>query len=137
MNEHLLQRAVMLKQQSEEAENQFDFVNRQINELEQFSKGLKELEKEKEQEILAPLGRGIYTKAKKNINEKLFVEVGAGVVVRKSPEETREIIEGQLKKFDEARIQLITQLEVFRHEFGNLLKEVERIKKNNVVRKNI
>ena len=127
----------MLKQQSEEAENQFDFVNRQINELEQFSKGLKELEKEKEQEILAPLGRGIYTKAKKNINEKLFVEVGAGVVVRKSPEETREIIEGQLKKFDEARIQLITQLEVFRHEFGNLLKEVERIKKNNVVRKNI
>ena len=126
--QEILQRAMTLKEQSEESENQLNFVMQQIRELLEFSKILEELEKNKEKEILAPLGKGVYAKADRK-DEKLFVEVGVGVVVRKTPKETKKVIEDQLKKFSEARIQLTAQLEVFKEEFRYMLEQVERLKK--------
>jgi prefoldin alpha subunit len=127
MDQEILQRAMILRQQSEEAERQLEFVEQQIKELGEFGESLKELDKKKEQEMLAPLGKGVYTKAKRK-DEKLFVEVGAGIVVRKSPNEARKVIEGQLKKFVEAKVQLSSKLEAFALEFHHMLHEIERVK---------
>jgi len=124
----LLHRAMLLKQQSEESEQQLKFVQQQIAELKSFMRTLEELERNKEGEILAPLGKGVYTKAERK-DEKLFVEVGANVIVRKTGAEAEKIIEEQIKKFTEVRIQLSAQLEVFREEFKKMLEEVERIKR--------
>ena len=63
MTEHILQRAIALKQQSEEIEKQLDFVNQQIKELEEFSENLRVLEENKEKEILAN-----FTEVKKENN---------------------------------------------------------------------
>jgi prefoldin alpha subunit len=130
MEMELLQKAVMLKQQSEEVEKQLNFVSEQIDDLERFSRSLKELSEDKEKEILAPLGRGVYMKADKK-SEKLFVEVGAGVLVRKTPQEAIDIIAGQLESFNAAKTQLAAQLQEFVQEFGRMLGEVERLKKGN------
>ena len=128
-SQELLQKAVELKQQSEEVERQLDFVNEQIKELEQFSKNLALLETEKEKEILASLGKGVYIKAKRDEDEKFFVEVGSGVMVRKTSKEAREIIKEQIGKFQEARVQLTAQLQSHAEEFRKMLKKVERVKK--------
>src|SRR3989344_4083548 len=61
--------------------------------------------------------------------EKLFVDVGAGILVRKTPGETKEIIDGQIKKFNDARIRLKMELESFAGQFGEMMREVEKLKK--------
>jgi len=128
MEQELLQRAMELRQRSEESEQQLNFVVQQINELEDFGRSLGELARNKEKEILASIGRGVFVKAKREEDEKLFVEIGAGVVLRKTPEEAGEVIEGQLKKFREARVALSQQLEGFALEFQKMLKAVEEMK---------
>lgn len=120
----------MLRQQSEEIEKQLDFVNEQIKELEQFSGSLGVLEKEKEEEVLTNIGRGVHMKVERKENEKLFVEVGAGVLVRKTPEEARKVIKEQVKKFQEAKLQLTAQLHIHAEQFREMMKEVEKIKRD-------
>lgn len=124
----LLQKALELKEQSEETERQLQFVSEQMGELEQFRKSLEVLEKTDEKDTLTPLGRGVYMKSTKS-DEPLFVEVGAGVLVRKTPGETRKIIEEQLGKFTQARTQLMENLESYRLEFAAMLKELEGMRK--------
>lgn len=128
-NQELLQRAIELKQQSEEVERQLDFVAEQTKELEQFSRNLELLEHDKEKEILASLGKGVYIKAKRDEDAKLFVEVGSGVIVRKTPKEAIEIIKEQVARFQEARLQLTAQLQEQASMFREMLKEVEKVKK--------
>lgn len=124
----ILQKAMMLRQQSEEIEQQLNFVTQQIGELSEFSQTLEELDKNKEKEMLAPLGKGVFSKVDRK-DEKLFVEVGAGVMVRKTGKESKKIITEQIKKFTAARVQLTAQLEAFRQEFTRMLVEVEKMKK--------
>ncbi|MBU0760996.1 MAG: prefoldin subunit alpha [Nanoarchaeota archaeon] len=128
-NEELLQRAVMLKQQSEEIEKQLDFVSEQIKDMEQFSENLGVLQDEGAGEILANIGRGVHMKVDTKEGEKLFVEVGAGVLVRKTPEEAREVVKEQIRKFNEARRQLTAQLQEYASQFNEMLKEIEKLKK--------
>jgi prefoldin alpha subunit len=130
MNEEILQKAMMLQQQSKEAEQQLGFVNEQIGELNKFENSLDVLDKNKDKEILAPLGKGVFVRSEIK-DENLFVEVGAGIVVRKTASETKKVIEEQLKRFMEARIQIVGQLESFRGELGRMIDEIEKMKAKN------
>jgi len=128
MEQEILQKAMMLRAQSEETEKQLGFVGEQVQELEGFLETLEELKGSDKEEILANLGKGVYAKADRLKDEKLFVEVGAGVLVRKSPDEAKEVIEGQLRKFKEVQIQLREQLEGFAGEFREMLGEIEKVR---------
>ncbi|RMD67112.1 prefoldin subunit alpha [Candidatus Pacearchaeota archaeon] len=111
MREEIFQSMVELQQAAEQTEQNIAFVQEQISDLQEFLQALDALKKSKEKEMLAPLGRGVYLKATRADDEKLFVEVGAGVVVRKTPDEAKEVIRSQLRKLREAKIQLNIQLE--------------------------
>jgi len=128
MDEKLVMEAMNLQRQSEEAEQQLRFVEEQISEMEKFEAGLQEFEESNEKEMLALLGKGVYVKS--DVKEKeLFVEVGAGVVVKKSAEDVRKTIGGQIKKFNQARMQLTERLEIYTIELGRMVKEIEEKKK--------
>ena len=116
MNEDILQEVRALQQGSEETERQLDFVQQQINELQEFKKSLEFLGHSDEREMLAQIGKGIYVKSERR-DEKLFVEIGAGVIIRKTPQETVKIIDEQVKRFEEAKIQLVQQMKDYAREF--------------------
>ncbi len=128
MEENILARAMQLRDESEEKEQQLRFVSEQIASLNEFKENLKELDKNTEREILAPLGRGVFVKSELK-EKKLFVDVGAGVVLRKTPLEVGKIIDEQIGKFQEARVQIASLLESYALEFNKMLKEVEKLKK--------
>ncbi|MEK6855148.1 MAG: prefoldin subunit alpha [Nanoarchaeota archaeon] len=128
MEDDIVYRAAMLQQQSEEIESRLQFVNEQIQELEQFSGDLRVLDKNDNKEILASLGKGVYAKSELK-DKKLFVQVGAGVVIKKSINETVEVIGEQIKRFEEARVQLKMQLESYAQELKRMVAEVEKIKR--------
>ena len=128
-SEELLEKAILLRQESEEIEKKLNFVNEQIKEMEQFIGKLDVLEKNDEKEFLANIGRGVYVKADRKENEKLFVEAGAGVVIRKTPKEAKEIVSGQIKRFIEARIHVTAQLEDYAAQFKEMIEQVEKLRK--------
>ena len=130
MDMDMIYRAQMLQKESEESERNLQMVEEQISELELFEKNLGELKDSKGKEMLASLGKGVYIKSDIK-EEKLFVEVGAGVVVRKTREETKKTIEGQIRRLKEVRIQLIGQLEEFKMSFGEMVREIEGENKVN------
>jgi prefoldin subunit 5 len=75
---------------------------------------LDELIGKKDNDILAPIGRGIYASAKLT-SEELLVDIGDKNFVKKSIPETKNILQGQLKKLDKVKEELFAQnkLDVF------------------------
>lgn len=129
MSQEILQAAMRMRQESEQVEQQLQFVVQQMSELENFRKNLDSMSENKESEFFANVGRGVYVKAQREKDEKLFVEVGAGIVLKKSYSEAKKVIDGQIKKFQQARMQLSQQLEGYAAEFQRMLSEVEAMKK--------
>jgi len=118
----------MLQRQSEETEQQLRFVDEQIAELEKFKEGLKSFRESKEKEILANLGKGVYVKSEIKDREKLFVEVGAGVIVKKTPIEAMKVVEEQIARFENARVQIASQLESYNEELRSMIGEIENLR---------
>ena len=117
--QELLWKASFVQKQMQEIEEQAQLIDQETQELKDFSEHLETLEKTQQKEILASLGKGIHVKADLKSKE-LWVEVGSGVVVKKSSKETREIITRQIKKMDDAKKQLASKLEVY----ASLLQEM-------------
>ena len=111
-------------QQSQEVEEKLKIVEQQLSELEQFSVNLKDLEKNKSKEILASLGKGVYLKSEIK-EDKLFVEAGAGILVKKTPAETNEIIEDQIARLNEMKTQLVAENDSIQEKMGNLIEKAK------------
>jgi len=130
-NQEILARASELEQQSQELENQLDFVRNQIKEYDSFSEDLILLMNSDEKEILAPMGKGVYIKSS-ILDKNFFVEVGSGIVVRKTLKDTLNIIKSQISKFNEIEEHLSVQVKTTHQNLINLINEAqEKSKKPN------
>lgn len=127
MQEELLSKAQFLQKKAEEIEQNLYFVSQQISELNEFTRSLNALSENKERKILSSLGKGIYVRAKIE-EERLFVSVGAGVLVKKTIPQTIEILDKQILKFNEARLGLTAELESYGEEFRQMTKEFRKLK---------
>lgn len=89
-----------------------------------LSNGLDELVGKKGQEIFAPIGRGIFAKAKLE-SEDLNVDIGGGNFVQKNIPETKKIIEDQISKLDDVQRELEENLEKVGEEFNKMIMEAQ------------
>ncbi|MBS3090909.1 prefoldin subunit alpha [Candidatus Pacearchaeota archaeon] len=125
MDEEVILKAQMIEQQSNEIEQNLQLINQQLDELDKFKETLEDFDKKKSNEMLSLLGKGVY--AKTETKEKdLFVGVGANIFVKKSPEETIKVIESQLSRLKEARIQLMERAEIYANAFRQLIEEIQK-----------
>ena len=115
----------MLEQQSKQLQQQLEAVGQGVVEMNALSSGLSELVGKKGKEIFAPIGRGIFAKAKLE-SEELNVDVGSGNFVQKSIPETKKIIEEQIKKLQEVKKELEKSLEKIGEEFNKTIMEVQK-----------
>ena len=111
-SQELMFKASLVEKHLQELNEKIEYLSQQLLEMEQFSKDISFINNAEGKEILAPVGKGIYLKSSLE-GKNLFVNVGSGIVVKKSFEETRAIIESQIRSFHEARNQLMAQLEVY------------------------
>ncbi|MEK6833135.1 MAG: prefoldin subunit alpha [Nanoarchaeota archaeon] len=100
----------MFEQQIRMLQEQLQAVEQAIVELGSLNLGLDELIGKKDNEILAPVGRGIYAKANL-ISEELLVDIGNKNFVTKSIPETKKILQEQIKKLEKIREELNIELE--------------------------
>ncbi len=127
-NQELLLRASFFEKQAQEIQERLNLVEQQIAELEAFSHYLKYIDSADESSMLAGLGRGIYLKTELK-EKKLFVNAGANIVVRKTPEQAQEIILEQLKTFAEARATLREQFEIYSQHLQEIISQIEEQEK--------
>lgn len=123
MNEALLEKARLLHQESEALEERKSFVEQQIEELTVFTRDLATLN-DAPSEMLASLGKGVFVKGMMQGGE-FFVDVGAGVIVKKSLPEVRDIIQGQLEGLEQIRKTTHVRLEELQGEFEEILKNLK------------
>ena len=122
----LIQKAQNLERQSKEAEASLQFINQTIAELEDFKVALEDFKNSKPgSEIFSQLGNRVYAKTELKDNNVL-VDVGAGVLVKKTPEEARKTVEEQLEKLKQAKVQVTEQLESYAQSFVGLMSELQK-----------
>ena len=114
-----------IENQARQFEQNLQLVDNQIHELGEFIKNLNFIIESKEKDILSSLGRRVYLKAKIEDKEKLFVDIGAGVVLKKTPEETLEIVKEQITRLQEVRGQIAFQLELYYKELDEFIQHQE------------
>jgi len=124
--EELMQKFGMYEQQIMQLQQQLEAVEQAIVEMSSLVLGLDELVGSKDKEILAPIGRGIFTKTKL-ISEDLTVDVGGKNFIKKSIPETKKLIQNQVEKLEEVKKELEGNLEEINNEltttFMNAQKE--------------
>lgn len=118
--QELLFKFSMYEQQIKQLQQQLEAIERGIVELTSLNFGLDELVGNKDKEIFASIGKGIFIKAKL-ISEELNVDVGEGNIVKKSVPETKELIEEQIKKLGEVKKELENNLEEIGKEITKMM----------------
>lgn len=125
MEQKLLQEAAMLEQYTRQLEEHDALLTQQLNELEQFREHLGIFSKEQPKRILASLGKGVYVRS--DIAEQtLFVEVGAGVIVRKSASDVADIVTQQLEKLKSSQLKLTAQIGLCQQRLQELMSELDK-----------
>ena len=124
MDQAELMQIALVERQARELEGHLEIVSNQIIELEDFIGTIEALISSKERDMLASLGKRVFVKTRADDFDKLFVEVGAGVIVKKTPKETADIIKEQIKRFKEARIEISGQLQMHHMELENFMNKV-------------
>jgi prefoldin alpha subunit len=114
----------MFDQQMKQMQQQLEAVEQGIMEMTTLNNGLSELVGKKGKEIYAPIGRGIFAKAKLE-SEELNVDVGGGNMVKKSIPDTKKIIDDQLGKLAEVKKELEGGMEKMGQEFTTLVQEAQ------------
>ena len=116
-----------MAKQAEQIEQHCQFLEQQAGELEKFKKNLDDFDPRIGGKLLSSFGKGVFMETELKA-DKLLVEVGAGVLVRKTPQEVSEILNVQIKALLESR-------EYFRQQFD--LYSMELQKKMSVLEKEL
>jgi prefoldin alpha subunit len=123
-SQELMVKLQMFDQQIQQLQQQTQAVEQGIAEMTTLSSGLDELAGKKGKEIFAPIGRGIFARAKLE-SEDLNVDIGGGNFVKKSIPETKKIIGVQIKKLENVKKELYDNLEKVGEEFNNTIVEAQ------------
>jgi len=117
--QELMLKLSMFEQQMQQLQQQLQAVEQAVAEMNSLNLGLDELVGSKDKEILAPIGRGIFAKAKL-VSEDLIVDVGSKNFVKKNIPDTKKVINDQIKKLQDVKKGLQDKLEQIGGEFTKM-----------------
>lgn len=123
--QELLYKFSIFEQQIRELQQQIESIEKGIIDMNSLNFGLDELVGAKDKEIFAPLGRGIFVKAKL-LSEELKVDVGDRNFVNKSIPETKELIAEQIKKLEQVKSELEKNLEEIGQEMTRTMNRIQK-----------
>ena len=123
--QELMFKLQMFEQQAQQIQQQMQAVGQAVIDMTSLDFGLSELVSKEGKEIMAPVGRGIFVKAKL-ISEELVVDVGSKNFVTKTIPQTKELIKGQIDKLSEVQGELEKNLRQIGEEFNNMIMEAQK-----------
>jgi prefoldin alpha subunit len=110
-----------------QVQRQLQAVEHAIVDMQQINFGLDDLVGKTNEEIMAPIGRGVYAKAKL-ISEDLIVDVGGRNFVKKDIPSTKELIQGQVENLSGIQKELEEELERINEELTQVMRDYQESK---------
>ena len=123
--QELMFKLSMFEQQMQQLQQQLQAVEQGMIEMSTLNLGLDELVGSKDKEIFAPIGRGIFVKAKL-LSEELTVDVGGKNFVKKTIPDTKKTIDEQIKKLEDVKGDLEKSMKEMNQEFMELIEEAQQ-----------
>ena len=99
----LFMQASQIEQQSQQAQQHLQMIEEQIKELDDFKTHLDSIKGQSNKEMLAGLGKGVFVKTDLK-SDQLYVNIGSGVVVQKTPDQAKKTIDSQIKQLQACQI---------------------------------
>lgn len=116
----------MMEQQVNAAKEQLGKFEQQFQEIENVKNALDDLHKAGEgTDILVPVSSGIFVIGKLTNNKKCKVNVGAGVCVEKSLEDTKKLLDKQVAEIEKYKKQVEEHIKTFAEQLQKSEKEME------------
>jgi len=122
--QEMLYKFSVFEKQAQDLQQQIEAVEKGIVELSSLNLGLDDLIGGTGKEIFAPLGKGIFVKAKL-ISEDLNVDIGNGNFIQKTIPQTKELIVEQVEKLKKVKEDLNSEIERLSQEINDLLIQAE------------
>lgn len=112
----------ILNNQIKQISNQIGLLDQQLVELNGMEIGLIDLEKNKVgSSLLVPVGSGVFVEGELKDNKNVFMNVGAGVVVKKNFNETKSMLDKQMQE----TANVMQQLEMELINLSSRVKEIQ------------
>lgn len=120
----------MIEQQLKQMQEQLVKFEEQIEEISNISAQLGELKETKPStETLVPVANGIFMKGRILDPDELVVNVGAGVAVKKTVDETKQLLDEQAKEIMNYRVQVAAQVDQMRTKAQEIEQELQSMVK--------
>lgn len=124
----------MLNNQLRQIQQQIQSIEQQAQEMDRLSVALGEAKSiEKGQDLLVPLGQGIFLRSKADNMDNVIISVGADVVLEKSFDEALEIVKKQLLELNSITLDMrhefntgVQQMHELQHELSQMAAEEEK-----------
>lgn len=123
--EEYLLKLVALEQEISRLEQQMQIIEQKALEMQSLQRGLQELEKSKEKQMLANIGNNIFIKTE-ILDKKLLVDVGNRTFIKKNVSETLKIVEEQLNKLAEAKNKIMGNMQEIQRQTEDVIVEAEK-----------
>ncbi|MEK6848288.1 MAG: prefoldin subunit alpha [Nanoarchaeota archaeon] len=105
-NEEYLIKIGILQEQAGQIRQQVEFIEQNLQEIENVRQGLKTIEDKESNEMMTHIGRGVFAKTKL-LEREFLVNVGAEVVLKKSLPETLEMLKKQASEMQKVKENLL------------------------------
>ena len=122
--QELMFKLAMYEQQIKQLQEQQQAVEQALVDSSSLSLNLENLKGGKDKEIVASIGKGIFAKAKLT-SEDLLVDVGGKNLVKKSIKEAQELINKQVGRLEEIKVELEKNLNDINSELMKMFLEAQ------------
>ncbi len=113
----------MIQQEAEHIEERIQVINQQIQELIEVKRSLNEINlKNTPVKNLFNIGKGIFIESE-TVSKQVFVNIGAGVIVKRDIMEAILIIDNQIKKLNQGKDYFFQKILEIQEEAEKILKD--------------
>ncbi len=121
----------LLQNELSSLDQQMQFIEKYIQDLNSLKNSIEELKNVKEnQDFFSPLSQDIMLQAKITNTKELLVNMGGKVLVKKTIDETKDIVEEKISKTLELKEQIIQQIETILSEMDRIESQIKKSKQN-------
>jgi len=124
MDQEIMMKAQQFDNRIKELHENLEFIDSQVSELDLFKSSIADFSKFEGNEIISSIGKGVHIPAEIKSKE-LLLEVGAGIVLKKTPEQALSIIDSQISRIKEARINILSEIDFCQTEFQSIIKKLK------------
>ncbi len=124
VNEEILLQLNSLQQEANQIAEQIELIDKNTIEIQKLRFGIEELKEAEKKEALANIGKGIYIPVEIK-NDKLKIEIGKGILVEKTIDDTIKLINEQVKKLEQEKQILIRRIKDVQKEINNSIEKIK------------